>query len=176
LSLNSAEFRNLHRCKLPRAPICLHNPDIELELGTCASWNSDLLSIYDVCKIVCIIFMKIHLLLYKLLAYPSYLPCCPWTSSFAMITCDLVWAEKNLGEGTPPLDRTWSVTPDVPLLLIGVIRESILECITFILPKFVLENSTIIVTGSFGMTVLYSWMAFLTICLFYHNIIFCLVV
>jgi len=37
LSLNSAEFRNLHRCKLPRAPICLHNPDIKLELGTCAS-------------------------------------------------------------------------------------------------------------------------------------------
>jgi len=48
------------------------------------------------------------------------------------------------------------VTPDVPLLLIGVARESILECITFILPKFVLENSTIVITGSFGMTVLYS--------------------
>jgi len=48
------------------------------------------------------------------------------------------------------------VTPDVPLLLIGVARESILECITFILPKFVLENSTIVITSSFRMTVLYS--------------------
>jgi len=57
LSLNSAEFRNLHRCKLSRAPICLHNPDIELESGTCASCNSDLISNYDVRIIVCILIM-----------------------------------------------------------------------------------------------------------------------
>jgi len=30
LSLNSAEFGNLHRCKLPRDPMCLYNPNIEL--------------------------------------------------------------------------------------------------------------------------------------------------
>jgi len=43
LSLNSAEFRNLHMCKIPRDPICLHDPNIELESGTCVSCSSDLI-------------------------------------------------------------------------------------------------------------------------------------
>jgi len=43
LSLNSAEFRNLHKCKLPRDPMCLHNPDIELESGTYVSCSGDLI-------------------------------------------------------------------------------------------------------------------------------------
>jgi len=42
LSLNSAEFRNLHRCKLPRDPMCLHNPNIELASGTDVSCRDDL--------------------------------------------------------------------------------------------------------------------------------------
>jgi len=32
LSLNSAEFGNLHRCKPPRDPIGLYNPDIEFRV------------------------------------------------------------------------------------------------------------------------------------------------
>jgi len=43
LSLNSVEFGNLHRCKLPRDPMCLHNPDIKLESCTGVSCSGDLI-------------------------------------------------------------------------------------------------------------------------------------
>ena len=48
------------------------------------------------------------------------------------------------------------MAPGVFLFSNCVVRESILECIKFILLKFVLENSTIVRTGCFGMIVLYS--------------------
>jgi len=87
------------------------------------------------------------------------------------------WAEKNLGDGTPPLDRTWSVAPGVLLLSICVVREGVLECISCTFLKPASDGSTRLKTDFFfGMTVLNFCMPFRQSVLLYHNIMFCLIV
>jgi len=74
LSLNSVEFRNLHRCKLPRDPICLHNPDIELASVLICLVEMIWINLWYVWNCLSVLFMT-FLLFYEVLAYPSCLAC-----------------------------------------------------------------------------------------------------